>query len=290
MVAGRPTRLDTEADRERIRQQLGVRDRARIHAGLSGEGEARRRAPARAGVGVLDRCVAILGAVENGAHTFTDIAEATGLTRSTAHRLILGLEEHGFLVHIGGLGYVLGPRLLGLARSAVGDLPLRELAHPSLERLARITGESAQLYVRDGDRRVCVDAVESDSELRTIVEVGAELPLTAGSAGKVFLAFGPPALSAELLATADRVTPKTPVGERLERQLVTARRLGWASSAGEREPGVGSVSAPIFESMGSLLAVVSISGPEHRLGRISGKRYAPAVMEAAREIERALGS
>jgi DNA-binding IclR family transcriptional regulator len=75
----------------------------------------------------------------------------------------------------------------------------------------------------------------------------------------------------------------------LERQLVTARRLGWASSAGEREPGVGSVSAPVNELHGALLAVVSLSGPEQRVGRISAKRYAPAVLEAAREIMNALG-
>jgi DNA-binding IclR family transcriptional regulator len=106
----------------------------------------------------------------------------------------------------------------------------------------------------------------------------------------VFLAYGPPALTAELLATADRFTPATPVGERLERQLATARRLGWASSAGEREPGVGSISAPVREPYGALLAVVSLSGPEQRVGRISAKRYAPAVVEAAKEIERALGA
>jgi DNA-binding IclR family transcriptional regulator len=106
----------------------------------------------------------------------------------------------------------------------------------------------------------------------------------------VFLAFGPPASTIELLATADRVTPKTPIGERLERQLATARRLGWASSAGERQPGVGSVSAPIHEPYGALLAVVSLSGPEQRVSRISAKRYAPAVVEAAKEIERALGA
>jgi DNA-binding IclR family transcriptional regulator len=170
------------------------------------------------------------------------------------------------------------------------ELPLRDLAQPVLERLARTTGESAQLFVRDHHRRVCIAAAESRSELRTIVEIGAELPLTAGSAGKVFLAFGPPALTAELMGRAQQLTPVTPVGERLERQLATARRQGWASSAGEREPGVGSISAPIREPYGALLAVVSLSGPEQRLGRISAKRYAPAILDAAKEIERALGA
>jgi DNA-binding IclR family transcriptional regulator len=241
------------------------------------------RERATSGVGVLDRCASILTAVETGARSFTDIVTETGLTRSTAHRLIVGLEGHGFLIHVGGLGYALGPRLLALAQAAASDLPLRELAHPALERLARSTGESAQLYVRDGDRRVCVDAVESDRELRTIVEVGASLPLDRGSAGKVFLAWGTERDSVRLQAAAER-------GERLPQQVATTRRRGWAESVAEREPGVASVSAPVFGPGDALLAAVSVSGPASRLGRLRAKRYAPAVVEAAREIERALGA
>jgi DNA-binding IclR family transcriptional regulator len=243
----------------------------------------------RTPVGVLDRVMAILAVIESGTRSHTEVAGLTGLARPTAHRLLKSMESHGLVTYVGGQGFRLGPRLLGLAATAMRELPLRDLAQPVLERLARTTGESAQLFVRDHHRRVCIAAAESRSELRTIVEIGADLPLTAGSAGKVFLAFGPPALTAELLATADRLTHMTPVGERLERQLAAARRVGWASSAGEREPGVGSISAPVQEPYGALLAVVSLSGPEQRVGRISAKRYAPAVLEAAKEIERALG-
>src|ERR671924_495464 len=231
------------------------------------------------GVGVLDRCAAILTAVEEGARSFTDVVTATGIPRSTTHRLIQGLEENGFLIHIGGLGYALGPRLLALATAAARDLPLRDLAHPALERLARSTGESVQLYVRDDDRRVCIDAVESDRELRTIVEVGASLPLERGSAGKVFLAWGTEQDRARLTAG----------GGRLPQQVATARRRGWADSVAEREPGVASVSAPIFGPGEALLGAVSVSGPASRLGPLRAKRYAPAVVETAREIERALG-
>lgn len=249
----------------------------------------RRGAVPRTDVGVLDRTMEIIHAVEGGARTFTEVREATGLPRSTAHRLLRSMEDHGLLMFVGGHGYRLGIRLLSLSRTAVRELPLRDLAQPILDRLARTTGESAQLFVRDRDRRLCVAAAQSNSELRAIVEVGSALPLTAGSAGKVFLAFGPPTLTTQLLADAKRITPRTPMGEQLHRQLAAARRFGWASSAGEREPGVGSVSAPIFEPLGALLAVVSLSGPEQRIGRISAKRYAPAVLEAAKEIESAFG-
>jgi len=232
------------------------------------------------GVGTLDRAVSILDAVEAGAHRFTRIMEATGLPRGTTHRLIASLERHGYLSRYPGFGYRLGPRLLRLAHQAMRELPLRDVAHPPLERLARVTGESAQLYVRSGDERVCVDAVESRSELRTIVPVGASLPLYAGSAAKVFLAYAP---------DRQRHVRKSADAERFGRDVDLVRTRGWAASADERQRGVGSVSAPVLGEYDILLGVVSISGPSSRMGRINARRYVPAVLEAAREIESALG-
>lgn len=233
------------------------------------------------GVGTIDRAVAVIDAVERGANTFTAIVGLTGLPRSTAHRLIRSLEEHRLLASYGRFGYGLGPRLLRLSRSATQELPLRDLAHPVLEELARVTGESAQLFVRSGDARVCVDAVESASELRTIVPVGASLPLSAGSAAKVFLSEDPER-ARFVRRSADPV--------RFGREVELAGRRGWASSMGEREPGVGSVSAPIRGAHEELLAVVSVSGPSSRMGRGGARTYAPAVMSAAREVEELLGS
>ena len=273
--------LSPEEAAELKSRRQAVRDRSGIDAELDSEAQALRRRPPKTGVGVLDRCVAILGAVEDGSRSFTEIVAATGLTRPTAHRLIIGLEDHGLLVHVGSLGYALGPRLLSLATTAMRQLPLRELAHPALERLARTTGESAQLYVREGARRICIDAVESERELRTIVEVGAALPLDRGSAGKVFLGWSGTSQDERLLSR-DR-------NRRLARQVATTRRRGWADSVGEREAGVASVSGPVFGPGGSLLAAVSVSGPASRLGQLRAKRYAPAVLEAAKEIERAVG-
>jgi DNA-binding IclR family transcriptional regulator len=235
------------------------------------------------GVGVLDRAVAILDAVEGGARSLVSIREVTGLTRSTAHRMVQALEDHGFLFDVGGRGYALGPRLLGLAATAWRELPLRELAHPMIERLARTTGESAQLYIRDGDRRICVDSVESNQELRTIVDIGASLPLTKGSAAKVFLGWA-------IAPDRERIARGADDPERLLDQVATAKRRGWAESRGERETGVASVSAPILDPAGVLVGVASVSGPERRLGGFRAKQHARAVVEAAREIERALGS
>jgi DNA-binding IclR family transcriptional regulator len=261
-------RVDVE---ERRALDAGVDDRAAIErGGATAVGPA---TPSQ--VGVLDRAIDVIDAVEGGARSFTAIAEETGLTKPTAHRMINALIAHGFLMHVGGVGYALGPRLLNLATTAMRELPLRQLARPALEQLARSTGESAQLYVRDGNRRICIDAVESDNELRTIVPVGASLPLDRGSAGKVFLAWGPP--SDEDVSD-------------IRQSIFTARRRGWADSYGEREPGVASVSAPIFAPNGQLLAAISVSGPDRRLSPMRAKRYGPAVVEAARQVEALLGN
>jgi DNA-binding IclR family transcriptional regulator len=242
---------------------------------------ARRAGRLETGVGTLDRPIAVIDAVEAGARTLTAVAAETGLPRSTAHRLLRALRIHGLVGFEPGAGYRLGPRLLRLAATARRDAPLRDLAHPALERLARATGESAQLYVRSGDMRVCVDAVESERELRTIVPVGASLPLSAGSAAKVFLAFDPGRVR-HLRRAADP--------ERFARDVELVRTRGSASSAGEREAGVASVSAPVVGPDGTLVAVVSVSGPAGRMGRASGRRAVPALLRAAREIEAVLGT
>ena len=129
------------------------------------------------GIGVLDKAVSILDALEAGPRGLGDLVAATGLPRATAHRLAVALEVHGLVARDPDGRFGLGPRLTALE--------LAVLARPALERLREATGESVQLYVRRGDRRLCVSSLESPHGLRTIVAVGASLPLDVGSAGKV---------------------------------------------------------------------------------------------------------
>jgi DNA-binding IclR family transcriptional regulator len=202
------------------------------------------------GIGVLDKAVAVLDALEGVALSLAELVEVTGLPRATAHRLATALETHGLVGRDRDGRFALGPRL-----SMLG-LPL--LARPALERLRDETGESVQLYVRRGDRRLCVEALESPHGLRTIVPVGALLPLDVGSAGKVL------------------------------RADAAALKRGWAESVEERQKGVASVSAPVYED-DVVVAAVSVSGPLERTTRAPGRRYAKAVVAAARAIEAATG-
>ena len=228
------------------------------------------------GIGVVDKSVAILGAAAQEPRTLAELVAATDLPRATAHRLAVALETHRLLARDADGRFVVGPRVGELA-AALPD-PLLIAAAPVLAWVRDECGESAQLYRRDGNERVCVAAAERATGLRTTVPVGSRLPLRAGSGAQVLCAWSDPASLADVLTDA----------EFSARTLAEVRRRGWAQSVGQREAGVASVSAPVLSRPGELLAAISISGPIERLGRTPGARYAPVLVAGARRIASAL--
>ena len=204
------------------------------------------------GVGVLDKAMVVLGSIEDGPRSLGELQAATGLPRATAHRLATALEAHGLLRRDGEGRFELGPHLVTLGRAASGRFALIEAAMPVLKELRETTGESVQLFVREGDARRCVISLESPHGLRWIVPEGSLLPLDLGSSGRVLR------------------------GE--------TTRAGFIESVGEREPGVASVSAPIVDSSGAVVAALAVSGPIERLSRTPGKRFGRAVADAAQQI------
>lgn len=224
------------------------------------------------GVGVLDKSVLVLEAVESGAATLAALVERTGLSRATVHRLAVALEVHRLLARDRDGRWRLGPRIGELAGGPAEDA-LLERAAVVLARLRDATGESTQLYRRQGERRVCVAAAERRSGLRDTVPVGTSLPMTAGSAAQVLLAWDP---EDPLVGTA-AFTART---------LAEVRKRGWAHSVAERESGVASVSAPVRARDGRVVAAVSVSGPLERLTRSPGRLHAEAVCAAAAQLAR----
>jgi len=221
------------------------------------------------GVGVLDRCVGLLDLLADGPQTLRSLAAASRLPRPTAHRLLVALEAHRLVARDAAGAFRLGPRLTELAAVAGPELDLASLAGPVLDRLHRTTGESVQLYVRSGDHRLCIAARDAGTGLRDSVPVGALLPLAAGSGGKVLLAWSAAMLADSAAATAD--------------DLAEVRAQGWAASVAEREPGVASVSAPVFRD-NTLLAALCVSGPVSRLGQAPGRKLSGSVTAAAGEL------
>ncbi|MEO8889400.1 MAG: IclR family transcriptional regulator [Jatrophihabitantaceae bacterium] len=228
------------------------------------------------GIGVIDKSVAILSAVARSPCTLAELVGATGLPRATAHRLAVALEVHRLIARDAEGRFVLGPRLGELA-AALPD-PLVIASGPVLAWVRDECGESAQLYRRDGNERVCIAAAERATGLRTTVPVGSRLPLSAGSGAQVLCAWSDPGSLDHVLDDAEFTV----------RTLADIRRRGWAQSIAQREAGVASVSAPVLTAAGELLGALSLSGPIERLGRNPGQRFAPVLVTGARRIAAAL--
>lgn len=231
------------------------------------------------GVGVLDKAAHILDALEAGPMTLAGLVAATGLARPTAHRLATALEHHRLVARDLTGRFILGPRINELSVAA-GEDKLLAVSGPVLIALRDVTKESAQIYRRQGDQRICVGAAERMTGLRDSVPVGAVLTMHAGSAAQVLLAWEEP----------DRMHTGLRGAKFTATDLSAVRRAGWAQSVGEREPGVASVSAPVRGLGGKVLAAISISGPIERLTRTPGRIHGPAVVAAAAKISELLAA
>jgi DNA-binding IclR family transcriptional regulator len=225
------------------------------------------------GVGVLDKAVAILTTLESGPHSLAELVAATGIARPTAHRLAVALEHHRLVSRDLTGRFILGKRSGELA-SAAGEDRLIAVAAPALAALRDATGESAQLYRRQGDVRICVAVAERLSGLRDSVPVGSALTMQAGSAAQILLAW----------EDSEKIHRGLTNARFTAAQLAADRRRGWAQSVGEREAGIASVSAPVRGPNGKVIAAVSISGPIERRGRQPGRVHAAAVVATAARL------
>jgi DNA-binding IclR family transcriptional regulator len=131
-----------------------------------------------------------------------------------------------------------------------------------------------QVYRPDGLARICIAVAEPTSGLRDTVPLGTRLPMTAGSGAKVLAAWADPATARAILLEATYT----------DRVLAEVRRRGWAQSVAEREPGVASVSAPVRDRQGQVIAAVSVSGPVERIGRRPGALWAGDLIEASEAL------
>lgn len=239
--------------------------------------EAKLSPKTSSGVGVLDKAAYILDCLEAGPASLSQLVEATGLARPTAHRLAVALTHHRFVARDIQGRFMLGARMSELA-SAAGEDRLISASGAVLNQLRTVTGESAQVYRRQGDWRVCIASAERPIGLRDTIPVGTQLSMRAGSAAQVLTAWEDHSRLVEGLRNA-RFTAT---------MLAAVRRRGWAQSIGERERGTASVSAPIRNATGKVIAAVSISGPIERLTKQPGRLHAEVVCQAAYQLSDAL--
>jgi len=219
---------------------------------------------------VVDKTVALLEAASTGPVALAELVELTGIPRPTAHRLAVALEHHGLLERDEGGRFRLGLRLLQWGGESD---PLLARAQEAVAHLRDTTQVSAQVYRRQGESRLCIAAAEPASGLRDSVPVGAQLSMRAGSAAQVLTAWDEPSARRDSLRTSAFTAA----------ELRVVRDKGWAHSQGQREPGVASISAPVRDAAGDVVAAVSLSGPLDRLARPT-KAQVSALLSAATRL------
>lgn len=215
-----------------------------------------------------------------------------GLNPSTAHRLLRTLQAHDLVRQDPTTRhYGLGLKLLQLAAAIRNQLDIRQLARPSLERLAKETGENANLVILDGDSAVYIDQAPSLQPVRTFTEIGARVPLHCTGVGKVLLAYLPEKEREIILQKGLQAFTKNTITNpyRLAEELAKVQDQQFALDIEERQEQVRCIAVPIFDDQSTVIAAISISGPANRLTLERLNQLVPLVGQTGLEISAKLG-
>ncbi len=223
-----------------------------------------------------------------------EIARLVDLSTSSTGRLMCAMKELGILSQNPNTKvYSVGPRVLTWAGVYMATSDIRNIAYPYLQELHDATSETISLYILDGNERVCIERLESTQNIRFVApRVGRRLPLHAGSAGKVMLAYLPEKQREDLLALdgLTRLTEKTIVDPgALRTELAKIRQDGYAISKGEWILDASGIAAPIFDRFGEVLAALTISGPSQRFTNEVFDGFIPVVTRVAMHISEGVG-
>ncbi len=217
----------------------------------------------------------------------SEIAAATGLARPTVRRILLTLEELGY-VRTADRGFALTPRVLELGMAYVNAQNRWELARPHMCRLVDLTGESTSMAQLDGGDIVYVARVAVPKIVTLAVTIGTRFPAAATSMGKVLLAALDPAELRAALAEPTRsgITPRwRPEPDELERVLREVRARGWALADQDLAGGIRSVATGVRDGEGRVVAAVNVTvhAAETTVEKLT-EEYLPLLLRTAADI------
>lgn len=230
------------------------------------------RAAAAGGVAAVDRALALLGAFRSGDATLSlaELAERTGLYKSTALRLLASLERAAMVQRQDDGRYALGAEVARLHGVYAASFSLDRVVLPVLKKLVRATGESAAYHVLQGQgatlSRLCLFRVDSPHPVRDHIRAGDVLPADRGTGARVLMAFDP--------------QRQAGAGTRERRLAAQIRERGYYAAVGDRLAEVAGISAPVFHADGRIAAALTLTMPAHRYQ----ERLAKPVLEAARSL------
>lgn len=241
--------------------------------------------------GSIDKALMVLESLAQ--HTrVTDIAAATGLPKSTVHRILQSLLAWEFARADGGGGYLPGPRILALAGKVMSRFDPAQHARGALRDLRDRTGFTVHFAIRSGDEVVYVEKLEGRQPYDMKSRVGNSVPLHTTGIGKAILANLPAAETDRIISRAGlvAVTPKSITDpEVLREQLADVVHRGYAVDDGENDPGIRCVAAPVFDHTGAVMGGVSIAALTFDL-ELADDALAGQVMTTAAAVSAALGA
>jgi len=230
---------------------------------------------------------------QHGDIGIAELSRRVGLHVSTAHRILGTLVSRGYARQSPESGrYALGAKTFHIAESYLGQMDLRRLVRPVLERLSRETGETANLVILDGRDALYLDKVESPRSLRIFSRIGRRAPLYCTAVGKVLLADLPMDEVNSLLGggALDALTHATVTSRnQLREELRKVQEQGFALDIEECEDGASCIAVPVRNSRGETVAAIGISGPSSRMNAQRIAELVPAVMRSGSEASEQLG-
>ena len=243
-------------------------------------------------VGVLSKVLQVLEVLDSAPSglQLRQVAQQTGINKSTAYRFLAHLESEGYLFRDDDGAYIVAPKLARLGSGVAYHATLRHCSRPVMQRLWSMTTETVNLGVLDGLNVLYLDVMESTHSFRMVSEIGMRRPLYCTSLGKAMLAFIEDRDAALHTMRLERVGPRTITSQgKLKRELAKISQQGFAVD--DEEAGLGSrcVGAPIFDQSGKVTAAISVSGPITRINRDRLMIFARAVREGALSVSTKLG-
>ena len=243
----------------------------------------------RYNVRAVERAMQILSSFdgEHAERGVSEIAQATGLHKATAYRIIVTLLNGGFLERTADGGrFRLGIRVVELGLRALRGLDLRRAAFPYMQQLVERFNETCTLGVFDRGQVLLLEIVHSRYTLTIGDKVGRQMPAHCTASGKVLLAFLPPEVVEPILnAPLATYTEKTiTLPARLREEFKVVRQRGYALNDEEFEVGLRAVSAPIWDIDGNPIAALSMPGPTNRITPERIPEIAQALVEAAEAV------
>lgn len=237
----------------------------------------------------LDKGLMLLACVADGHGTLSELCLASGLPKSTAHRLLKTLVSRG-LLRYHDQQYLLGYKLLEYGGQARRQLRYPVVAYRHLEATSLETSETVHLGELDGQHIVYLEKIDGRRGLQMVSYVGLRVPAQTTALGKVLISYRPPDQWASYLMELPPRTVQTITNKGvLIQELAEIRRQGYALDREENEPGIRCVAAPVWDDSGRVVAAVSISGATIYISEERQLELVPVLLDCARKISRDLG-